>query len=59
MGASMGALQALEWASAYPDRVARVIPVIGAGETDAFLIGWLDAWAAPIRLQSSWNGGDH
>ena len=32
MGASMGALQAIEWASAYPDWVERLIPVIGAGE---------------------------
>ena len=59
MGASMGALQALEWASAHPDRVERVIPVIGAGEADAFLIGWLNAWAAPIRLDPNWQGGDY
>ncbi len=59
MGASMGALQALEWASAYPDMVERVIPVIGAGEADAFTIGWLNAWAAPIRLDPRWNGGDY
>lgn len=31
MGASMGALQAIEWATAYPSMVKRVIPVIGAG----------------------------
>src|SRR5213594_112020 len=31
-GASMGALQALEWAAAYPDMVERVIPVLPAGE---------------------------
>ena len=42
MGASMGALQALEWASAYPDRVQRVITVIGGAEENAFLIGWLN-----------------
>jgi len=59
MGASMGALQAIEWASAYPDWVERLIPVIGAGEADGFLIGWLNIWAAPIRLDSNWNGGDY
>ena len=59
MGASMGAAQALEWASAHADMVGRVIPVIGAGEADAFLIGWLDVWAAPIRLDPHWNGGDY
>ena len=31
MGASMGSLQAYEWGAAYPDRVERVIPVIGSG----------------------------
>ncbi|MEO1090130.1 MAG: homoserine O-acetyltransferase [Pseudomonadota bacterium] len=59
MGASMGALQALEWASAHPEMVERLIPVIGAGEADAFLIGALDAWAAPIRLDPNWQGGDY
>jgi homoserine O-acetyltransferase/O-succinyltransferase len=59
MGASMGALQALEWASAYPDRVQRVITVIGGAEENAFLIGWLNVWAAPIKLDPDWNKGDY
>ncbi|MBK1668383.1 homoserine acetyltransferase [Rhodovibrio sodomensis] len=59
MGASMGALQAYDWASRYPDAVDRVIPVIGSGFADPFLIGWLDVWAQPIRLDPNWNGGDY
>lgn len=59
MGASMGALQAYEWAAAYPDRVERVIPVIGAGWADGNLIAWLNVWAAPIKLDANWNGGDY
>ena len=59
VGASMGAMQALEWASAYPSWVERVVSVVAAGEADAFLIGWLNAWAAPIRLDPRWNGGDY
>lgn len=59
IGASMGALQALEWAASYPEMVERVVPVIGAGEVDPFLLGWLDAWATPIRLDPNWNGGDY
>ena len=59
VGASMGALQALEWASAYPDRVQRVVAVIGGAEENAFLIGWLQLWAAPIRLDPHWNQGDY
>ena len=59
MGASMGALQAYDWASRYPDMVDRVIPVIGSGFADPFLIGWLDIWAQPIRLDPNWNDGDY
>jgi homoserine O-acetyltransferase len=59
IGASMGAFQALEWASAYPKMVERVIPIVGAGESDASLIGWLNVWAEPIRLDPNWNGGDY
>lgn len=59
MGASMGALQAYEWGASHPDMVERVIAVIGTGYADAFLIGWLDVWAAPIRLDPKWNGGDY
>ena len=59
VGASMGALQALEWASAYPERVERVVAAIGGAEENAFLIGWLNLWAAPIRLDPDWNGGDY
>jgi homoserine O-acetyltransferase len=57
VGPSMGALQAFEWASAYPDRMERIIPVIGAAGSDPFLIAWLDIWAQPIRLDPNWNGG--
>ena len=58
-GASMGALQAFEWASAYPAWVKRVVAVIGGAEENAFLIGWLNLWAAPIRLDPDWNNGDY
>jgi homoserine O-acetyltransferase len=58
-GASMGAIQSVEWAAAYPDAVERVIAVIGPGvETDAYAIGMLDLWAMPIRLDPKWNRGD-
>nr|VFK61117.1 MAG: homoserine O-acetyltransferase [Candidatus Kentron sp. TUN]VFK61323.1 MAG: homoserine O-acetyltransferase [Candidatus Kentron sp. TUN]VFK70200.1 MAG: homoserine O-acetyltransferase [Candidatus Kentron sp. TUN] len=59
MGASMGSLQAIEWANAYPEMVDRIIPVIGAGEVNAFLIGHIDIWTGPIRLDPNWNGGDY
>ncbi len=59
MGASMGSLQAYEWAAAHPEMVGRVIPVIGAGWTSGDLIAWLNIWAAPIKLDPKWNGGDY
>lgn len=59
MGASMGALQAIEWASAYPDRVERLISVIGGGFADPWLLATLSAWAAPIRLDANWNEGNY
>lgn len=59
MGASMGALQTYEWASSYPGRVERAVPVIGSGWSSAYLIGWLDIWAQPIRLDPNWNGGEY
>jgi homoserine O-acetyltransferase/O-succinyltransferase len=39
--------------------VERIMPVISTPQADAFLIGWLDAWAQPIRLDPKWNGGDY
>jgi homoserine O-acetyltransferase/O-succinyltransferase len=58
-GASMGALQAYEWAVSHPDMVERMIAVIGSPAADPYLIGWLDLWAAPIRLDPKWSNGDY
>jgi homoserine O-acetyltransferase/O-succinyltransferase len=59
MGASMGGMQAIEWAAAYPDKVERIIPIVGAAQCDAFEIGRLESWMAPILLDPHWNGGDY
>ena len=56
-GPSMGALQTYEWATRYPEMVAKAMPVIGAAEADAQLIAWLDLWAAPILVDPNWNAG--
>ena len=58
-GPSMGALQAYEWAAAFPEMVERIIPVIGAAGGDPFLVAWLDVWALPIKLDPNWKGGDY
>ncbi|KAA0585251.1 homoserine O-acetyltransferase (plasmid) [Azospirillum oryzae] len=59
MGGSMGSLQAFEWGADHPEMVKRVIAAIGGPETDPFLIGWLNLWAAPIKLDPNWNNGDY
>ena len=59
IGPSMGGLQTYEWAASYPDRMERIIPVIAAAAPSAWLIAWLNIWAAPIRLDPNWNGGEY
>ncbi|MDR3409151.1 MAG: homoserine O-acetyltransferase [Methylovirgula sp.] len=57
MGPSMGGLQTLAWAVAYPEMMDRIVPVICAGEMDAWLIAWLGLWAAPITADPAWQSG--
>src|SRR4051812_5635790 len=58
-GASGGSIQAMEWAVEYPDLVERVVHVIGPGlEIQPYVIGMLDAWMSPIKLDPNWKGGD-
>ena len=59
-GPSMGSLQVMEWAAAYPDMVARAIPVVPAGlEANPYIIQTMNTWAAPIMSDPNWNGGDY
>jgi homoserine O-acetyltransferase len=59
-GASGGSIQAMEWAALYPDFVSRVIHVIGPGfDIHPYVIGLLDVWVTPIRLDPRWNNGDY
>ncbi|UFN49557.1 homoserine O-acetyltransferase [Roseomonas sp. OT10] len=58
-GPSMGALQSIEWAAAYPEMVERVMPAVATGSFDAFLQAWMEVWEAPIRLDPNWRNGDY
>jgi homoserine O-acetyltransferase len=59
-GASAGAAQAAEWAAAYPDVVGRFVSVVGPGVANrAYIVGMLDLWGMPIRLDPRWNRGDY
>lgn len=59
IGASMGSLQAIEWAATYPDWVERMISVIGTASMDAWTIAGLEAWAQAIQLDPNWNNGNY
>lgn len=59
VGPSMGSMQAIDWASAYPDWVPRMISVIGSAESDAWTISALEHWASPIKLDTHFNEGNY
>lgn len=59
IGASMGSLQAIDWASAYPDRVERMVSVIGMAQADPWTVLQLQQWAEPILNDPNWNQGDY
>jgi homoserine O-acetyltransferase/O-succinyltransferase len=59
-GPSMGAIQSLEWAARYPEKVERVIAAISCGlSTEPFLIALLNAWCSPILLDPNFRRGDY
>ncbi|MEC8925971.1 MAG: homoserine O-acetyltransferase [Pseudomonadota bacterium] len=59
VGASMGSLQAIEWASAYPSWVDRMVSVIGTAKMDAWTIAGLEMWSQAIKLDPNWRDGDY
>ncbi len=59
IGPSMGSFQAIEWATRYPDRVERLIPVIGSAYIDAYSAVRLERWAYPIKTDPAWNNGNY
>lgn len=59
IGASMGSMQAAEWASVYPDWVPRMISVIGTTQSNAWTTAALESWAIPIRLDPNWHKGNY
>lgn len=58
-GPSMGSMQAIEWASAYPSWVPRLISVIGSAQADGWTTALLEQWTLPIKLDPNWQGGDY
>jgi homoserine O-acetyltransferase len=59
IGPSMGSFQAIEWATSYPERVQRLIPVIGTAFIDAWTAVRLERWAQPIKQDPHWQQGNY
>ncbi|MEM0912129.1 MAG: homoserine O-acetyltransferase [Pseudomonadota bacterium] len=58
-GTSMGSMQAIDWASAYPDEVERMISVLGSAGIDSWTSSLLDQWTWPIKLDPAWKEGNY
>ena len=59
IGPSMGSFQAIEWATRYPERVERLLPVIGSAYVDAWTAVKLERWAYPIKTDPAWQNGNY
>lgn len=59
VGASMGSMQAIDWAAAYPEWVPRMISIVGSGETDDWGSSMLEQWSIPIHLDPKWQQGNY
>jgi homoserine O-acetyltransferase/O-succinyltransferase len=58
-GGSMGAMQALEWAVAYPDAVAAAIPIAGTARHSAQQIAFNEVGRQAIMADPDWNEGNY
>ena len=56
-GGSMGAMQALQWAVAYPERVVSSIPIAGTARHTAQQIAFNEVGRQAIIADPDWNGG--
>jgi homoserine O-acetyltransferase/O-succinyltransferase len=58
-GGSMGGMQALEWAVAYPDRVVSAIPIASTTRHSAQQIAFNEVGRQAIMFDPHWNNGDY
>ena len=58
-GGSMGGMQALQWATAYPERVAHCIPIATTHRLSAMSIGFNAVGRAAIMSDPHWQEGHY
>jgi homoserine O-acetyltransferase len=58
-GGSMGAMQALQWALAYPDALAASIPIAGTARHSPQQIAFNEVGRQAIMADVDWNEGDY
>lgn len=59
IGASMGGMQALQWAVSYPELVTSIVPIIPLGRTPAWSTGVLEMLRQSIMSDPRWKGGNY
>ena len=59
IGGSMGAMQALQWAVTFPERVFTCVPVAGAARHSAQNIAFHESGRQAIMADPDWCGGDY
>ena len=59
LGGSMGGMQALQWAAAYPERVFCAIPIATAARHTAQNIAFHEVGRQAIKADPDWRGGDY
>ena len=58
-GGSMGGMQALQWAVAYPDSVASCIAIAATPKHSPMQIAFNEVGRQAIMADPNWNGGDY
>ena len=59
VGASMGGMQALQWAVSHPDMMESVVAIIPLARTPAWTTGVLEMLRQSIMADPKWKGGNY